>query len=96
MTQFAAPSVEDKLKAFERMSVQNNPKKLDLGALDSDQTELFRERNSWRNCIKKQMGAIVRDLQHNNTDPTFMADPNHFMKVMNRRIDVPHLLKDKT
>lgn len=25
-----------------------------------------------------------------------MADPNVFMKVMNRRVNAPHLLKDKT
>lgn len=57
---------------------------------------MFRERNSWRNCIKKQITAIVRDLQHQEADSNFMADPNVFMKVMNRRVKVPQLLKDKT
>jgi hypothetical protein len=56
---------------------------------------LFRQRNSWRNCIKKQIGAIVRDLQHLETDSEFMADPNVFMKVLNRRVNAPNLLKDK-
>lgn len=44
------------------MGIQNQPKKLDLGSLDTSQTEMFRQRNTWRNCIKKQIGAIVRDL----------------------------------
>lgn len=38
----------------------------------------------------------MRDLQHLEADSEFMADPNVFMKVLNRRVNVPHLLKDKT
>jgi hypothetical protein len=31
-----------------------------------------------------------------DTDKSYQADPNQFMKVLNRRVDVPNSLKDHT
>lgn len=57
---------------------------------------MFRQRNKWRDLIKKQIKEICSELKQNDTDKSFQADPSLFMKVINKRIEVPHQLRDHT
>lgn len=57
---------------------------------------MFRQRNTWRDLIKKQIKEICSELQQNDTDRSHSVDPSLFMKVINKRIEVPHQLRDHT
>jgi len=57
-----APSQEEKISIFDRIQINKQPNRLDLGQLNSSQMELYRQRNGWRDCIKKSIKEICRDL----------------------------------
>ena len=56
--------------------------------------ELFRARNTWRYCIQKQIKEIARDLRSLDEQKTQQADPNAFMKILNRRVKAPEALRE--
>lgn len=84
-----APSQEEKMRVFETVQTQNFPKRLDLNSLDPTQLLMFRQRNAWRNCIKKGMKEIMRDLLVQDKDRSNQVDPHYFMKVLNRKVQAP-------
>jgi hypothetical protein len=90
----AAPTDDEKMKTFNNITIRKQNKRLDFTQLDANQLELFRARNTWRYCIQKQIKEIARDLQSLDEQRTFQADPNAFMKVVNRRIKAPEALKE--
>lgn len=69
---------------------------MDLGSLNETEMEMFRQRNKWRDLIKKQMVDICHELRQNDKERSNQVDPNFFMKVINKRVEVPHQLRDHT
>ena len=90
-----APSSEEKIKAFERIQLMKQPVRLDLDALEQGQKDQFRQRQHWRDLLKKQIREITKEVQMSDSDKSFTVDPALLMKVINKRIEnVPHQLRD--
>lgn len=53
LTQIPAPSIDEKTKAFERLSLYRQPNRLDLASLNQTELDMFRQRNHWRDLLKK-------------------------------------------
>lgn len=85
-----APSDDEKMKAFDRIQMIKQPMRLDLQSLDTEKLQQFRQRQNWRDLLKKQIREICKEVQMSDNDHSFTVDPTTLMKVINKRIEVPH------
>jgi len=54
--------------------------------LDQNEAEMFRNRNKWRDLLKKQVGEICQELKMSDVEKTAHVDPNFLMKVITKRV----------
>lgn len=91
-----APSQDEKMRTFETVQSQNFPRRLDLGSLSASELQMFRQRNAWRNAIKKGMKEIMRDLLVHDKEHSNQVEPYYFMRILNRKVQAPNNLKEQT
>ena len=81
-----APSQDEKMRTFETIQSQSFPRRLDLGSLNASELQMFRQRNAWRNAIKKGMKEIMRDLLVHDKEHSNQVEPHYFMRILNRKV----------
>lgn len=90
-----APSQEEKAKAYEQMERFSEPKCIDLEKMkESGHLDAYRNQQRWRDLLKKQANDICHELKMNDLAQTQLVEPGQLLKVINRRVAVPTILRD--
>ena len=55
--------------------------------------DMFRARNGWRDLLKKHTTDLMQELK-NNDPQSSTVDPSQLLKIINRRVTVPHSLRE--